>query len=85
MTFRLRRPEFSNRVRPAAGRRFSHSCRRSEFSTATGSVVDPAEEIELSGSHPAGSRGGHWTFTRVQAGDRVRSSLVCLNRHTQFR
>jgi hypothetical protein len=84
MTFRLRRPEFSNQVGPGAGRRFSHSCRRSEFSVATGSVVDPADDIELSGSHPAGSRGGRWAFTRAHAGDRVRSSLVCLNRRTQF-
>jgi hypothetical protein len=83
MTFRLRRPEFSNRVGP--GRRsFSHRCRPSEFSLATGSVVDPAADIELSGSHPTGARGGRWVFTRVSAGDRVSSSLVCLNRRTQF-
>jgi len=84
MTFRVRRRELANRVGPGAGGRFSHSCRRSEFSAATGSVVDPADDIELSGSHPAGASGGRWTFSRVHAGDRVRSSLVCLSRLTRF-
>jgi len=84
MTFGVTRPDFSNRVEPGPGRRFSHSCRRSEFSTATGSVVDPAEDIELSGSHPTGSSGGRWAFTRAHAGDRLRSSLVCLSRRTRF-
>ena len=84
MTFGVKRREFLNRVGPGAAGRFSHSCRLSEFSTATGSVVDPADDIELSGSHPAGSRGGRWAFARAQAGDRARSTLVCLSRRTQF-
>jgi hypothetical protein len=84
LSFRVTRREFSNRVGPGTRSRFSHSCRQSEFSAATGSIVDPAADIELGGSHPTRSRGGRWTFARVSAGDRVRSSLVCLSRRTQF-
>jgi hypothetical protein len=84
LNFRIARREFSNRVGPGARRSFSHSCRRSEFSTATGSRVDPADGIELSGSHPARSRGGRWVFAHADAGDRVSSSLICLNRRTGF-
>jgi hypothetical protein len=84
MTFGVRQRGFSNEVGPGARSRFSHSCRQREFSAATGSVVDPADAIELSGSHPTHSRGGHWAFAHARAGDRVSSSLVCLSRRTQF-
>jgi hypothetical protein len=84
LSFQIARRGFSNQVGPGAGRSFSHSCRRSEFSVATGSAVDPAEDIELSGSHPARSRGGRWVFAHAQAGDSVSSSLICLNRRSRF-
>jgi hypothetical protein len=84
LVFQVARRAFSNRVGPGAARIFSHSCLAGEFSVATGSVVDPADAIVLSGSHPLRSRSGRWAFRRASAGDRVRSSLVCLSRRTQF-
>jgi hypothetical protein len=84
LSFRTTRRKFSNTVGPGARRSFSHSCGRSEFSVSTGSAVDPADDIELSGSHPARSRGGSWVFARASSGDTVRSSLVCLNLRSGF-
>jgi hypothetical protein len=84
LVFQVARREFSNRVGPGARKTFSNSCMAGEFSVATGSVVDPADDIVLSGSHPIRSRSGRWTFARASAGDRVRSFLVCLSRGTQF-
>jgi hypothetical protein len=84
LVFRVARRAFSNRVGPGAGRFFSHSCPAGKFSVATGSVVDPADDIVLSGSHPLRSRSGRWAFGRASAGDRVRSFLVCLGRRPQF-
>ncbi len=85
LTFRVQRREFSNHVGPGARRSFSHSCRTSEFSTATGSAVEPVADIELRGSHPTRSRGGRWVFANASSGDAVSSSLVCLSRRTGFR
>jgi hypothetical protein len=85
LRFEVVRREFSDSVGPGPARTFSHSCGLNQFSVATGSVVDSAGAIELSGSHPSGSRGGRWAFRRASAGDQVSSFLVCLARHTQFR
>jgi hypothetical protein len=84
LSFRITRRKFSNSVGPGTRGSFSHSCGRSEFSVATGSAVEPADDIELSGSHPARSRGGRWVFARASSGDIVRSSLACLSRRSGF-
>lgn len=83
LSFQLAQRDFSNTVGSGSGS-FTHSCRRSEFSVATGSVVDPAGDIVLTGSHPARTQGGRWAFSNATAGDQVQSFLVCLSRRSQF-
>jgi hypothetical protein len=63
---------------------FTHSC-GGKFSLATGSSVDPAAQIELAVSSPAGPAGGRWRFRKASGGDQVRSFLVCLSRASRFR
>jgi hypothetical protein len=83
MSFRTAQRGFSDTIAPGHTN-FLHSCRRSEFSLATGSVVDAAGSIALSASHPSRARGGRWAFSHASTGDQVQTFLVCLSRRTHF-
>jgi hypothetical protein len=84
LRFRAARREFDD-VSVSGGRvSFVHSCRRGEFSLATGSAVDPLDGIALIRSHPTTSLAGRWTFGQSSAGDRVTTHLVCLRRGSHF-
>lgn len=82
--FRVARPVFAEAPERGTSS-FVRRCGASQFSVATGSVVDPLDSIQLVGSRPAGPRGGSWTFRGARTGDRVRTSLVCLSRRGSFR
>jgi hypothetical protein len=84
LRFRVTRPAFSNTLGSGATT-FSHTCGRSRFSLATGSIVDALDRIELAASGPLGSSAGRWTFRRASEGDAVRTFLVCLSRRSGFR
>jgi hypothetical protein len=64
---------------------FIHSCRRGQWSVATGSEVDPLDAIALVRSAAAGARSASWTFARARSGDDVTNHLVCLGRGSRFR
>jgi hypothetical protein len=85
LRFGVARRAFRDAVGPGAARTVVRRCRPSEFSLATGSIVDALESIELAGSAPAGPRAGRWTFRNAGRGDRVDTSLVCLSRRGAFR
>jgi hypothetical protein len=58
-----------------------HSCRRREFSVATGVSLDPAGDLALDRATPRRTRGGLWRFS----GDgSATTSLICLARNTRF-
>jgi hypothetical protein len=83
LRFRFARPAQSNSVGPSR-RSFTHSCRSSQFSLATGFNVEILDPIVLANAHPAGRRGGRWTFARARRGDRAASFLVCLGLRSRF-
>jgi hypothetical protein len=85
LRFGVARRAFRNTVGPGAARTVVHRCRPSEFSLATGSIVDALDSIELAGSAPAGPRAGRWTFSNASRGDVANTSLVCLSRRGAFR
>ena len=85
LRFGVARRASRNAVGPGDARTVVHRCRQSEFSLATGSIVDALDSIELAGSGPAGPRAGRWTFRNASAGDRVDTQLVCLSRRGGFR
>jgi hypothetical protein len=85
LRFRISRPEFADVAEAGGSATFSHSCRRGQFSVATGSEVDPLDAIALIRSHTAGNRAGRWVFGGASAGDRVTTHLVCLERGSRFR
>jgi hypothetical protein len=59
-----------------------HSCRRREYSVATGVSLDPAGDLALDRATPRRERGGLWRFS----GDgSATTSLICLARNTRFR
>jgi hypothetical protein len=82
LRFGVTRPAHSNTLGPNVTT-FTHSC-GGNFSLATGSSVDPAAQIELAASSPAGPAGGRWRFRKASGGDQVRSFLVCLSRASRF-
>lgn len=84
LRFAVARREFSDTA-SSGNARFTHSCRRGEFSVATGSEVDPLDPIALVRSHAAGRRAASWTFARANDGDPVTTHLVCLSRGSRFR
>jgi hypothetical protein len=83
LDFRVARPVFTEAPKRGTNL-FSRRCGASQFSLATGSVVDPRDDIQLVGSTPEGARGGRWGFRGARTGDRVRTSLVCLSRRGSF-
>jgi hypothetical protein len=64
------------------GEALRHACRAGEFSVATGASVDQATGLEVVSAHPAGARGGLWTFSGA---GRVETHLLCLARSSTFR
>jgi hypothetical protein len=84
LRFRAARRVFLATSESGGRERFVHSCRRSEFSLATGSSVSPADDIALIRSHPTTSIGGRWTFGDANAGEHVLMQLVCLSRRSHF-
>ena len=71
--------------RPGSAGTFTNSCARSQFSLATGYVVDAAGDVGLRLTHPEGRRAGRFRFRRAASDDVVTTFLVCLGRRTQFR
>ncbi|MEA2332280.1 MAG: hypothetical protein QOH58_2418 [Thermoleophilaceae bacterium] len=61
------------------------SCRRSEYSVATGVALPAGDDILMTGTGPIGARGGEWTFAQPAGSAAVRTSIVCLARDTSFR
>jgi hypothetical protein len=83
LRFRAARPEFSDTAR-AGTNKLAHSCGANRLSLATGSSIDPGSSVELTANGPTQQRGGHWTFRHADAGDRIRTLLVCLDRGSGF-
>jgi hypothetical protein len=84
LRFLLDHPFFTNSVGPGA-RAFSHSCSSRQFALATGVVLDPADDIVMRDSHPAGARRGVWSFRQPSGTEEVDSKLVCLGLSPRFR
>jgi hypothetical protein len=87
LRFEVARRVFSDSVGPMPGSSgtFTHTCARSQFSVATGHVVDQPSGIVVPVTAPAGRRVGGWTFRGAGDDDVVTSFLLCLSRRTQFR
>jgi hypothetical protein len=83
LRFRVARPAFQNRLGPGSTT-FTHSCGSTQFSLATGSIVDALADIELGANGPVETRRGRWRFRRAAGGDEVRTFLVCLSRRSGF-
>ena len=84
LRFVVSHPLFTNRVGPGS-RSFSHACASRQFATATGVVLDEADDIVLRDSHPAGTRSGVWSFRQASGTEVVESKLVCLGLSPRFR
>ena len=87
LRFDVARLVFSNLIgrMPGSAGTFTESCARSQFSLATGYVVDQTSEVQLRLTHPEGRRAGRFRFRRADSDDVVTTFLVCINRRTQFR
>ena len=86
LRFAVARPTFSDAVgaRPGSAGTFTHSCRTSQFSLATGYAVDAADQVQLRLTHPEGRRAGRFRFRGAGSDDVVSTSLVCLSRRSAF-
>ena len=87
LRFDVARLVFSNLIgrMPGSAGTFTENCARSQFSLATGYVVDQTSEVQLRLTHPEGRRAGRFRFRRADSDDVVTTFLVCINRRTQFR
>jgi hypothetical protein len=84
--FRIRRASYRDGVPAGGAVPLTHSCRRSEFSVATGTGLDASDDLVLSASHPAGERRGRWTFAHPGgAREPITTYLLCLDRGSRFR
>jgi len=83
--FRIRTASFTDSIGRGVNRRAGHACRDGEFSLATGVSLPPADGIFLTGTHPAGRRGGRWSFRQPGATSSVDTTLRCLDLSTTFR
>ena len=86
LRFGVARPRFSDAVgaRPGSAGTFTHSCRESQFSLATGYAVDAADQVKFRLTHPEGLRAGRFRFRGAASGDVVSTFLVCLGRRSSF-
>jgi hypothetical protein len=86
LRFGVARPTFSDAVGapPGSAGTFTHSCRESQFSLATGYTVDAADPVQLRLTHPEGRRAGRFRFRAAERDDVVSTSLVCLSRRSSF-
>ncbi|MBA3263030.1 MAG: hypothetical protein H0T69_11310 [Thermoleophilaceae bacterium] len=62
----------------------SRSCKRGEFSVATGLSLPASDDILLTHTLVVGQRGGEWSFAQPSGATSVKTSLVCLARTTGF-
>lgn len=86
LRFAVARPRFSDAVgaSPGSAGTFTHSCRESQFSLATGYAVDAADQVKLRLTHPEGRRAGRFRFRGAASDDVVSTFLVCLSRRSTF-
>ncbi len=87
LRFDVARLVFSNIIgrMPGSAGTFTENCARSQFSLATGYLVDGTSDVELRLTHPEGRRSGRFRFRRAANDDVVTTFLVCISRRTQFR
>jgi hypothetical protein len=77
---RVRVREFRNKV-PANGRtRIRHTCRRGEFSLATGWSFASRSGLAVSATRAAGARRARWLFDNGGGRAKARTSILCLAR-----
>jgi hypothetical protein len=84
LSFGVTRPSRMNILGTSSTQTLAHGCGASRFSLATGSVLDPADTLELATTGPTRPQSGRWTFRQASGGDRVRTFLVCLSRGSEF-
>ncbi len=86
LRFAVARLVFSDLIgrMPGSAGTFTERCAQSQFSLATGYVVDRTSDVELRLTHPEGRRAGRFRFRRAASEDVVTTYLVCLSRRTQF-
>ena len=87
LRFGVARLVFSNLIgrMPGSAGTFTENCARTQFSLATGYLVDETSEVQLRLTHPEGRRAGRFRFRGAASDDVVTTFLVCLSRRTQFR
>jgi hypothetical protein len=80
--FATRVASFTERV--DGGGTTSRSCKRGEYSVATGVALPEDGRVSLTSTGPTGDRGGAWSFAQPGGSAAVQTSLVCLARTTGF-
>jgi hypothetical protein len=80
--FDIRIATFAEQIE--GGSTTSRSCRRREYSVATGVSLPSADDILLAGTGVVGARGGEWSFTQPSGAAAVTTKLICLARTTGF-
>ena len=86
LRFGVARPRFVDAVGapPGSVGTFTHSCRESQFSLATGFAVGAADQVRFRLTHPEGRRAGRFRFRGAASDDVASTFLACLGRRSTF-
>jgi hypothetical protein len=84
-TFAFTKRSFSDQIAKGRNRKVNHSCRKGQYTVATGVSLAPGADLLLTGTSPLGKQKGRWSFrhptTRTET---VKTLLVCLGLNSRF-